>query len=194
MYDIPMRHTAQAAINGGQQFALELVHNGGTGARPTADGLSATAFPSGVYGSQIEVTESVAPVTVWSRELITDSGGAGRYRGGLGQRIEMSSSINEPFMVFPSLERIDNPAQGRAGGMAGAPGRIYVKTEKNEVTCEKDLPGKCEWQVEPGDTLVLETPGGGGFGQPEKRAAQAIKEDVEADRVSDGSSFDKGLA
>ena len=187
MYDIPMRHTAKAAINGGQQFALELVHNGGTGARPYSDGLSATAYPSGVYGSQIEVTESVAPVTVWSRELITDSGGVGQYRGGLGQRIEISSSINEPFMVFPSLERIKHPAQGRAGGEAGTPGRIYLKTKKDGVSCEEDLPGKCEWQVEPGDTLVLETPGGGGFGEPRERVAKALKDDIEAGWVSDDS-------
>jgi len=184
MYDIPMRHTAQTAINGGQQFALELVHNGGTGARPGADGLSATAFPSGVYGSQIEVTESVAPVTVWSRELIADSGGAGKYRGGLGQRIEIGSSIKEPFMVFPSLERINHPAEGRAGGAAGTPGRIYLKTEKKGVQCEEDVPGKCELQVEPGETLVLETPGGGGFGKPEDRDDQASEADIVAGWVS----------
>ncbi|MEM8949484.1 MAG: hydantoinase B/oxoprolinase family protein, partial [Pseudomonadota bacterium] len=60
MYDLPMRHTADAAQNGGQRFAVELVHNGGTGARPNADGLSATAFPSGVFGSQVEITELTA--------------------------------------------------------------------------------------------------------------------------------------
>ena len=90
MYDLPMRHTAETAREGGRQFAVELVHNGGTGARPLADGLSATAYPSGVFGSQVEITEAVAPVTVWRRELLPDSGGAGRYRGGLGQRIEMT--------------------------------------------------------------------------------------------------------
>ena len=84
MYDLPLRNTAETAHNGGREFALELVFNGGTGARPGKDGLSATAFPSGVWGSQIETTESIAPVLFKRRELRTDSGGAGEHRGGLG--------------------------------------------------------------------------------------------------------------
>ena len=60
-------------------FAIELTHNGGTGARPGADGLSATGWPSGVWGSQVEVTESTVPVRVRRRELIPDSGGAGAW-------------------------------------------------------------------------------------------------------------------
>jgi N-methylhydantoinase B len=53
LYDVPLRHTPETARDGGQTFALELVYNGGTGARPSSDGLSATAFPSGVWGSQV---------------------------------------------------------------------------------------------------------------------------------------------
>jgi N-methylhydantoinase B len=60
MYDLPLRHTAEASDRGEAQFAVELVFNGGTGARPTLDGLSATAFPSGVWGSQVETTEAAA--------------------------------------------------------------------------------------------------------------------------------------
>ena len=183
MYDIPLRHTADAAMNNGTQFALELVHNGGTGARPQSDGLSATAFPSGVYGSQVEITESVAPVTVWCRELICDSGGVGEYRGGLGQRIEISSSIDEPFMVFLSVERIDNPAKGRAGGQPGRAGRIRVRHRDDEIA-DKELPGKGEQRISPGETLIFETPGGGGYGKPENRASTARENDVTAGWIS----------
>lgn len=126
MYDLPLRHTAEGGRMGGRKFAIELVHNGGTGARPHADGLSATAFPSGMFGSQVEITEAVAPVTIWRRELLPDTGGAGKFRGGLGQRIEMTSATNQPFLVFLSVERLKNPARGRAGGLAGAPGPIRV--------------------------------------------------------------------
>ena len=172
MYDLPMRHTADAARNGGREFAVELVHNGGTGARPMADGLSATAFPSGVFGSQVEITESTAPVTVWKRELLPDSGGPGQYRGGLGQRIEMTSAIGEPFLVFLSVERLQNPAKGRAGGRPGAPGRIRVTGRA------QDIPGKCQLRVEPGERLIFDTPGGGGFGDPAARDPLLLAEDI----------------
>jgi N-methylhydantoinase B len=77
MYDLPLRNAPEAHDRGDPLFALELVFNGGTGARPASDGLSATAFPSGVWGSQIETTEAVAPVLFHRRELRPDSGGAG---------------------------------------------------------------------------------------------------------------------
>ena len=157
MYDLPMRHTADVAQRGGQRFAIELVHNGGTGARPHADGLSATAFPSGVFGSQVEITELTAPVVIWRRELLADSGGPGQFRGGLGQRIEMTSATDEPFLVFLSVERLRHAATGRAGGMAGALGRIRV-TGRAE-----DIPGKGELRIESGERLIFDTPGGGGF-------------------------------
>ena len=178
MYDLPLRHVPDALQSGGQQFAIELVHNGGTGARPASDGLSATAYPSGVFGSQVEMTEAAAPVTIWRRELLRDSGGAGQFRGGLGQRIEMSSAIEEPFLVFLSVERIRNPAAGRAGGAAGAPGRIRVSGRP------EDIPGKCELRVEPGERLVFDTPGGGGFGRPSERAPEALARDLAEGLVS----------
>lgn len=172
MYDLPMRHTPETARDGGRQFAIELVHNGGTGARPMRDGLSATAYPSGVFGSQVEITEAVAPVTIWRRELLPDSGGAGRFRGGLGQRIEMGSATGQPFLVFLSVERLRNPAAGRAGGLPGAPGRIRVTGRS------ADIPGKCELRVAPGERLIFDTPGGGGFGDPAERDPGALARDL----------------
>ena len=182
MYDLPLRHTAGAVLSGGTEFAIELVHNGGTGARPGLDGLSATAYPSGVFGSQVEMTEAAAPVTVWLRELLPDSGGAGTYRGGLGQRIEMTSATDEPFLVFLSVERVHNAARGRAGGLQGAPGRIRVAGRK------QDIPGKCELRVEPGERLIFDTPGGGGFGDPRRRAPDALRDDLSKGLVSQGAA------
>ncbi|MEM1045499.1 MAG: hydantoinase B/oxoprolinase family protein [Pseudomonadota bacterium] len=178
MYDLPLRHVPEAAQNGDPRFALELVFNGGTGARPALDGLSATAFPSGVWGSQVETTEAVAPVLFHRRELRPDSGGAGANRGGLGQRIEISSAIDRDFLVFLSLERVLNPARGRQGGHDGARGRIRLGTDG------RDLPGKGEFRVKAGETLILETPGGGGFGPPDERTPEALTRDVESGLVS----------
>ena len=182
MYDLPMRHTADAVDRGHTQFAVELVFNGGTGARPHLDGLSTTAFPSGVWGSQIETTEAVAPVIFLKRELRTDSGGAGKYRGGLGQRIEVSSAIDQEFMVFLSVERILNPAEGRNGGLAGAAGRIRIGENGS------DIAGKGELRVKRGETLIFETPGGGGFGDPIERDPEKVAFDLSAGVISDAAA------
>lgn len=182
MYDLPMRHTADAVDRGHTQFAVELVFNGGTGARPHFDGLSTTAFPSGVWGSQIETTEAVAPVIFHKRELRTDSGGAGKYRGGLGQRIEVSSAIDQDFMVFLSVERILNPAEGRNGGHAGAAGRIRIGENGS------DIAGKGELRVKRGETLIFETPGGGGFGDPNERDPEKVAFDLSAGVISDAAA------
>ncbi|NKB51092.1 MAG: hydantoinase B/oxoprolinase family protein [Rhizobiaceae bacterium] len=177
MYDLPMRSAPEVAQRGGTVFALEPAHNGGTGARPTKDGLSATAFPSGVWGSQVEITEASVPVIIRSRELRRDSGGAGTFRGGLGQRIELQSSNDQPFGVFLSVERIKHPAMGRDGGLPGAPGRVRLDGGT-------DLPGKGEVRVAPNQTLIFETPGGGGYGPPDKRGPDAIASDIAEDFVS----------
>lgn len=178
MYDLPLRNAPAAGEQHREQFAVELVFNGGTGARPTLDGLSATAFPSGVWGSQVETTEAAAPVLVHRRELRCDSGGAGEFRGGLGQRIELSSAIDEEIMLFLSVERVNTPAKGRHGGKDGAKGRIRLREGGD------DLPSKGEFRIAPGDILIFETPGGGGFGVPQARSRTALQRDIAAGHVS----------
>ena len=178
MYDLPLRHVTEAVERGDEQFALELVFNGGTGARPMLDGLSATAFPSGVWGSQVETTEAVAPVLFHRRELRQDSGGPGKMRGGLGQRIELTSSAERDFLVFLSVERVLNAAKGRHGGHEGAAGRIRIGEDG------PDLPSKGELRVKAGETLIFETPGGGGFGPPCERARNDLDQDLRAGLVS----------
>ncbi|MDH3668731.1 MAG: hydantoinase B/oxoprolinase family protein [Paracoccaceae bacterium] len=178
MYDLPMRHAPEVTRAGLPGWAIELTHNGGTGARPAKDGLSATAFPSGVWGSQVEITESVAPVLVTRRELRPDSGGAGQFRGGLGQRLELTPANDQAFLLFLAVERVRNAAQGRMGGQAGACGRIRVDDGP-------DLPGKGELRIDPGQTLIFETPGGGGFGSPAERSREAVDRDLAEGLISE---------
>ncbi|QGX96806.1 hydantoinase B/oxoprolinase family protein [Roseovarius faecimaris] len=178
LYDVPLRHTAESARDGGQAFALELVFNGGTGARPTKDGLSATAFPSGVWGSQVEPTEAVAPVLITRRELRENSGGVGQFQGGHGQHIEIAAAGEEAFLVFLSVERVCFAAAGRHGGGEGAKGRIRVGHDGPE------LPSKGTIRVPNDRPLILETPGGGGFGPPGKRDAALIRRDLEEGIIS----------
>jgi N-methylhydantoinase B len=93
-------------------------------------------------------------------------------RGGLGQEIELRSSKDEDIMLFLSVERIDNPAAGRHGGQAGAPGRIRMGADG------PDLPGKGTLRIPAGTSLIFETPGGGGFGAPHERAPDAVACDL----------------
>ena len=178
MWDLPLRSAFDGArASNATGFAIEMTHNGGTGARPTRDGLSATAYPSGVWGSQVEVTESVSPLRVRRRELRPDSGGAGRFRGGLGQVLEIESREGAPFRFLPSVERIKYPARGREGGGDGGAGRITLASGAT-------LGGKGDYRISGEDLLVFETPGGGGYGPPASRDPRAVARDVRDGLVS----------
>jgi N-methylhydantoinase A/oxoprolinase/acetone carboxylase beta subunit/N-methylhydantoinase B/oxoprolinase/acetone carboxylase alpha subunit len=151
-------------------FSVTIFHSGGTGARPGKDGLSATAFPSGVKNTPVEITETVAPLIFRRKELRAGSGGAGRFRGGHGQTIEIAHAEGAPFAVFALFDRIDHPARGRAGGRAGAAGRVALGSGGT-------LKGKGKQTVPAGDSLVLELPGGGGLGDPQGREESLVAEE-----------------
>ena len=97
-------------------WSTVIFHCGGAGARPDKDGLSATAFPSGVRTIPIEATETIAPVIFGRREFRDGSGGAGRFRGGLGQVIEIGGVDGMPISLLCNFERVFHPARGRGGG------------------------------------------------------------------------------
>ena len=147
---------------GGTPFDVLSFHSGGTGARPTKDGLSATAFPSGVRSVPAEIVESIAPVVIWRKEYRTDSGGPGRLRGGLGQVMEIGSAENAPFSVYAMFERIDHPARGRDGGHDGAAGRVSLVSGKT-------LRGKGQQTIPPGNGCGWSCPAAAGFGDPRER-------------------------
>ena len=143
-------------------FSVTIFHAGGTGARPGKDGLSATAYPSGVRNTPVEITESVAPLIFTRKEYRIGSGGRGIHNGGDGQVIEIESATGAPFAVYALFDRIDHPARGRGGGENGAPGAVSLAGGRK-------LKGKGKQIVPGGDRLVLELPGGGGIGEPVQR-------------------------
>ena len=178
LWDLPLRGGyTNSENNRATRFATELVHNGGTGARPGKDGLSATAFPSGVMGSLVEITESVSPLIVWRREFRTDSAGAGKYRGGLGQVLEISSSENAPISLFAALDRVYHPPRGREGGRSGKPGSLKLSSGKS-------FKPKGEQIIPAGEHLTVETPGGAGYGDPKDRNIDLVLQDLELGLVS----------
>ena len=104
-------------------FTLTVFQVGGTGARPSKDGLNAVGFPSGVAGVPAEVIESLSPVVLKRRELRADSGGPGTWRGGLGQLTEFARRGDGKWSVSSIADRTQYPALGLFGGKAGAAGR-----------------------------------------------------------------------
>ncbi len=136
--------------------------SGGTGARPAQDGLSATAFPSGVLGTPVEVVESLAPLLIERKALRDGSGGDGRYRGGLGQVIAFRVRSDEPATCSILCDRTRIPALGFFGGLPGLPGQVLINGRA------PDNP-KGEQTLRPGDLVEVLLPGGGGYGPPEER-------------------------
>jgi N-methylhydantoinase B len=152
-------------------FSTVIFHCGGTGARPGKDGLDVTAFPSGVRTIPVEATESIAPVIFRRREFREGSGGVGRFRGGLGQIIELGGADGAPVAMLCNFERINNPARGRDGGGTGAPGGVSLLSGK-------PIRSKGRQTVSGGDFIRLELPGGGGFGDPATREPDQVAADV----------------
>ncbi len=150
----------------GRRAEILMFNSGGMGARPGLDGLSATAFPSGVMTMPIEATEQVGPVIVWRKELRPGSGGDGQYRGGLGQIIEIEPAPGHEFDFSAMFDRVNHAAKGRDGGKDGAAG--IVALDDGTALNPKG------WQHVPaGRRLVLHLPGGGGYGDPAQRDAEA---------------------
>ena len=151
-------------------FDLLFFNSGGTGARPTSDGLSATGFPSGVQSLPTEAVENFAPVIIWRKEFRPSSGGAGKWRGGLGQSVEFSVVDDSSFAVFAMFDRVVNPARGRKGGFDGICGRVVTSNGKK-------LKAKGKQVVQSGDRLVIDVPGGAGYGKPIHRNPIYVLED-----------------
>ena len=158
-------------------FTVTMFHNGGTGARPRKDGLSATSYPSGVRNTPVEINESLAPVRVWRKEYRIDSGGAGKFRGGLGQVMEISNAEGAPFALSSMFDRVKHAPRGRAGGLSGACGTVGLKSGRI-------LPAKGRTQIPANEHLVLEMPGGGGHGIPSSRETKHIEADLRDELIT----------
>ena len=152
-------------------FEIEI---GGWGAHPQQDG--ADAFSAGFHNSSstpVELNEAYFPLTFTEYSLIPDSGGQGKQRGGTGLRRAYRLDRGEG-KLSGNFERFKVPPYGLAGGAPGRPGRFYFVRDGVETA----LPSKlANHVVRQGDIVVLETAGGGGFGDPQSRDPNAAERD-----------------
>jgi len=163
--------------NDGAEFQCLLITSGGLGGARNRDGLPGKSFPTNTKMASLEVMECNAPLRFLKRELVRDSGGAGRYRGGLAQEIVVQVLGKKNIYVSTSSERILNPPRGYRGGRDGAPAALSRNSGDY-------LAPKARTMLKPMDTVTVRTPGGGGYGAPRRRKREAIEADVRAGYVT----------
>jgi N-methylhydantoinase B len=141
----------------GEPFTSSMFnYSGGMGARATKPGPSATCYPTGVAAVPIEILEAVMPIVFDRKELRAGSGGTGASPGGDGQIIQFRMLTKDPWLLNAVPSRLDEGPEGLGGGGPGAPGRFLVSG--------KPVHAARKLTLEPDDVVLLETPGGGGYG------------------------------
>lgn len=166
-----------------EKFSSILFANGGMGARYDKDGIACTPFPTNSTCGSIEVFESTVPLLFWKKAMVKDSGGAGRFRGGIGQEIILEVISRDPIRVSLLTDRHKHPAQGYMGGLAGMPNRIVLNDGQF-------IHPKSQTTLKPGDRLTINYAGGGGFGPPEERDLEKVEEDLAEELISHEASQD----
>ncbi len=155
---------------------------GGLGARPYKDGMDGVhVHVTNSSNLPIECLEMEYPIKIERFELIQDSGGAGKYRGGLG--IRRDYKILAPMEFASHADRQKNPPWGLYGGLSGKTGQFVINPDTEN---EHILPsGKVsEIELKPGDILSAQTPGSGGYGNPSERSKEKIFEDIIKEKTS----------
>lgn len=152
-------------------YTFMLFQCGGTGARPTKDGLNNVGFPSGVAGVPAEIMESLTGLVIERKEIRPDSAGPGQYRGGCGQFTSFSDRSGQTWSMSGMYDRLKNPAQGLLGGGPGLPGAFELSDGRNANPKQLLL-------HQPTTRVDTALPGGAGFGDPFTREPRAVMQDV----------------
>ncbi|HYL87795.1 MAG TPA: hydantoinase B/oxoprolinase family protein [Burkholderiales bacterium] len=165
----------------GRPFHTVLIRGGGLGAGADRDGEGSFIFPANGANTPVEILESDAPLVVECRALIADSGGAGKQRGALGRR-EVFRVPNDAYAPQPPVSmalqsgRFRLPPEGLFGGKPGALARFTINGEPGDPYGLTHL--------KPGDVVVMDCAGGGGYGDPRQRDRAAVEKDLREGKVS----------
>ncbi len=150
-------------------YANVFFFNGGMGATAGKDGESACSWPSNISSTPVEVAERNGPLFFRYKRLRPGSGGAGRFRGGLGQDIFVECESDTPIVLAFMAERTRVPAPGFGGGADGGRGDVQVNG--------RAINHRQQHVLTRGDTVLLRTPGGGGYGPPAERDRRLVERD-----------------
>lgn len=158
----------------GRHFTFDPLFNGGQGARFDRDGISCYAFPTNVANNPVELIETEYPIICIRKELIPDSGGPGKYRGGLGQEIVLKvpdgeNALSGPIVLATIAGRHLFAAGGLQGGKPGSRGEIVIDG--------KPVGWGNESVLHAGTEVRFMLPGGGGYGSPLERPQDLIEAD-----------------
>jgi N-methylhydantoinase B len=168
--------------NTGRRYVCQNIMGGGWGGRPSEDGASASVSmcQGDVKNTPIELQELYYPLMYECHALRTDSGGAGKFRGGIG--VEVKVKPLQDFYLSRNTDRIKCPPWGLHGGHQGAVNETLIERDGKEEI----LPGKfSHLLVKSGETVTFLTAGGGGYGNPSQRDHSAVKRDVALGYVSE---------
>ena len=170
----------------GQPFHAVLIRGGGLGASGARDGEGCFIFPANGANTPVEILESDSPLIVERRELLTDSGGPGKQRGALGRR-EVFRVPNDEYAPQPPVNlgiqsgRFRLPPEGLFGGKPGAKAQFLVNGQSGNPYGLTRL--------RPGDTVIMDAAGGGGYGEPKERDRAQLIRDVRDGKVSRESAL-----
>jgi N-methylhydantoinase B len=155
----------------GDPFVTYLFLAGGLGARFSRDGANTVAFPATVTNVPIEVAEEGVPILIERKQYRPDSAGRGRYRGGFGQEVHIRNVSDRPIAVSMLTDRHRFAPEGLAGGGDGGRSTVFLESGKPALQ-------KGRTSLEPGDCLVIHTPGGAGYGEVAERSPDLIARDT----------------
>jgi N-methylhydantoinase B len=156
---------------------------GGWGAKRSEDGVSATVCinDGDTHNSPNEQTEAKFPIVVENYALIPDSGGAGKFRGGLG--VERISRARSPITVNSQIDRVHCKPWGLEGGREGAGNELAIRSGGNWQDSFNNAKFIFDIRQE-GDAFRIRAGGGGGYGNPWERPMEKVREDVRQGYVS----------
>ncbi len=159
----------------GDRFVSYESVKGGFGARPTKDGINAVASTvSNMSNTPIEILEMSFPLRVEEYTLVPDSGGVGKYRGGLGVR-RVWRVLEKQSHASVCCERTVTPPFGLSGGQPGAPAKIELTAPNTNA---RKLTSKGGFLAPAGSLVAMEAPGSGGYGPAAERDPAALAEDL----------------
>lgn len=155
----------------GSRFHTAFFIMGGLGAGAGGDGSACLPYPTNISATPVEIMESEAPILIESKELVTDSGGPGRFRGGCAQEVVIHNLSSKPMLMSIMSERTKIAPQGIFGGGPGA--RPHFRLDDGTLIDPKGIA-----TIEPRRSISIRTHGGGGYGPPGERPRDRVRDDL----------------